>query len=228
MHCLAHRLALASLLLTLIGGVRPLQAEPNALLFGATLDAARTLALDSAVLKGWDVVDVDATGATFEQVLEEDEWGEAPLLLIRVHADFVEEASGVRVLLRAQEVELPFTPDEWVYDVTTELGDNLDHALSKLRARWDSGRAGSTRIDSGQAGPAPTDGADADTDNGGGAVGTWAYYAERYAESRGCRLNDRGAVLEAAGQDWEQHRIRCLDGSVMHVQCRNGDCTSAH
>jgi len=223
----AHRLALVCVLLALVAGIRPVRAEPNVLLFDATVDAARTLAVDSALRKGWDLVDLDAEHVTFEQVLEDDESGEAPLLLIRIHADFVEEASGTRVLLRAEEVELPDSPDEWVYDVTTELGDNLDHALSKLRARWDRGRAGADAADAEHTHRPPLPAGEVDGDSGEATVGTWAYYAERYAESRGCNLGDQGAVLEGSGRGWEDHRIRCLDGSVMHVRCRDGDCTGA-
>ncbi len=57
-------------------------------------------------------------------------------------------------------------------------------------------------------------------------VGTWAYYAERYAEEHGCALSDRGAVLEggAAGTS-ELHRVYCTDGAQLLVRCQAGACS---
>ena len=35
------------------------------------------------------------------------------------------------------------------------------------------------------------------------------------------------AMLEAAGQDWERHLVKCLDGRQIQVHCHYGDCTGA-
>lgn len=58
-------------------------------------------------------------------------------------------------------------------------------------------------------------------------LGTWAYYAEIYAQDRGCSVADSGARLEFAGAEWERHRIPCRDGSWLRVYCRFGVCTAA-
>ena len=42
----------------------------------------------------------------------------------------------------------------------------------------------------------------------------------------GCELTDRATHLESGGQDWEQHRVFCQDGTQILVQCRYGDCTT--
>jgi hypothetical protein len=58
-------------------------------------------------------------------------------------------------------------------------------------------------------------------------VGTWAYYAERHAEGRGCTLGDQGAVLEDRTSGGELHRVYCADGRQMLVRCAAGSCTDA-
>jgi hypothetical protein len=58
-------------------------------------------------------------------------------------------------------------------------------------------------------------------------VGTWAYYAERYAEGRGCTLADLGAVLEGRSGGVELHRVYCTDGRQLLVRCATGSCGDA-
>jgi hypothetical protein len=58
-------------------------------------------------------------------------------------------------------------------------------------------------------------------------VGTWAYYAERYAEARGCTLADLGAVLEGRTGGVELHRVYCTDGRQVLVRCAAGSCGDA-
>ena len=206
------------------------QQEPSVLLFGATLDRARDLAVSSATQKGWRLLSVTPATAVFEQTLEgsggDDDTG--PARVIRVFARFDEESGGVRVLLRAEEVEEPGKADEWMAEVTTRYADNLSNALASLRASWDAAapaRAANTgyvadpgvapgQVQSPVPGVLPR-------------VGIWAYYAEGYARSRDCTLADSGAELEAAGPDWERHRVSCRDGDQIRVYCRHGDCTGA-
>jgi hypothetical protein len=208
---------------------------PSALLYGATLEQARDLAVSSALERGWRLVSSASDSATFEHTLEGgDDTGtaaaEAPAShrVIRVRAQFSREAGGVRVRLSADEITSPGQPEERSADVTDQYGLNLANALSALRERWDGRRpppaAPTTEMglpgsDTPRPGP--------DVSQSSGVVGTWAYYAERYAESQGCVLAASGARLESAGAEWERHRVPCQDGTWLHVYCRFGDCTAA-
>jgi len=224
----------AILALLVWAGLAVASPGPTALLYGATPEQTRDLAVNSALERGWRMVASTANSATFEHTLDDgDESGiageEVPagLRVIRVRAQYSREADGVRVQLTAEEVTSPGQTAERSVDVTDQYGLNLANALSSLRERWEDHR------------PAPTPwaeqrppGGDAprrswDRTQASGAVGTWAYYAERYAESQGCVLADSGARLESAGAEWERHRVPCQDGSWMQVYCRFGDCTTA-
>ncbi len=132
---------------------------PSVLLFAAAVDEARDLAVDSAYVRGWAVRTLGQDSAEFEQVLDEGDPADplAPRRMIQISAFFMDEPPGVRVLLRAHELEVATTREQWSTDVTDR-------------------------------------------------------YAERYAESRGCELTPAGAVLEASGPDWEEHRIGCRGG----------------
>jgi hypothetical protein len=212
---LALALALCSTLSP--GSLRALD-RPNVLLFDATLNAARDFAVAAARERGWDVVDVSPDGATFEQTLDRDEEGRL-IEAIRVHAQLAEENAGVRVYLQAERIESPNGVRDWTTDETAEFGDHLAKALDSLRAKWDRhlGRATSsagdrTQVRDASQGAAPS------------AIGTWTYYAEGYARSLGCELEDSGASLAAAAGDWEHYRVPCRDGRVLRVRCRFGDC----
>jgi len=214
---------------------------PTVLLYGAILEQARHFAIDSALDRGWRLVSATAESVTFEQTLAEDpeKEGSTPLRVIRVLARFSQEGDGVRIQLTAQEVESPGQAEESAADVTDRYGLNLANALSSLRARWDAHRSTTPapqltdRASDGfrdgfndvpqRRDPTP---ANLDRDESPGRVGTWAYYAERYAQSRGCVLADSGARLESAGAEWECHRVPCQDGSWLRVYCRFGDCTT--
>lgn len=210
---------------------------PTVLLYGADLRQARDLAIDSALERGWRLVSTAANGVTFEQTLEESEAeeGSGPVRVIRVSARFSPEVGGVRVQLSAQEVEHPGRAEEVSADVTDRYGLNLANALSSLRVRWDARIP--SQIPREPPGQPPWSSATtprplttppaAGRAEAPGAVGTWAYYAEDYARSRGCVLTDAGARLESAGSDWERHRVPCEDGRLLRVYCRFGDCTAA-
>lgn len=207
---------------------------PTALLYGATPEQTRDLAVNSALERGWRMVASTSNSATFEHALEDGdesgtagEEGPASLSVIRVRAQFSREADGVRVQLTAEEVTSPGHTGERSVDVTDQYGLNLANALSSLRERWEDRRPAPTPWDGQRppGGDAPRRGWDGDRTSG--AVGTWAYYAERYAESQGCVLANSGARLESAGAEWERHRVPCQDGSSLQVYCRFGDCTTA-
>jgi hypothetical protein len=201
---------------------------PGVLLYGATPEQARDFAIDSAYRRGWSVSAVDATTVGFEQVLEESDPDDplAPRHVIHISASFLTETAGTRVLLRAREMQISATGEEWSTDVTERYAENLGNALSSLRRKWDEHR------EAAGVGSREPDGSrtllpDSPARRAGNTpVGTWAYYAERYAESRGCVLTDARTLLEATGPEWEQHRVSCRDGRSLQVYCRLGDCTA--
>lgn len=215
------------MLAPLLGALAPPALGAHALLFGATLTEARDFAVDSASARGWTVSALGWTSAEFEQLLETPDIHDpnAPRRLIRISASFSEEAVGTRVELSAREVERPSPDQEWSSDVTERYGQNLMNALDSLRAKWDQRREGAEsapRFDPGHAGPFETQ-----THSSRAPLGTWAYYAEHYAASRGCELDGAGAVLLASQADWEQHRVLCRDGRSFDVECHLGECASS-
>ena len=214
---------LAALAFAIIAWAEPTQAvgQPSVLLFGATLEEARTLTVESAHGHGWTIAAVDVEAAAFEQVLDEGEWGEEAVAarIIRITARLRTEAEGVRVLLSAQEIEEPGTEAEWTTDVTARYWDNLTDALSRLRIAWERSEPNAHRQPPVLGAPSPESVA------GPGEIGTWAYYAEDYASRLGCELADRGARLIASGPEWEQHRVYCAGGETLDVICRYGECT---
>ena len=216
----------AGVLLFLLTGAQARQV-PGVLLFDAALSDARAFTVEIAASRGWSVPSVTSTTAVFEQILEGEDVDGVMVVqrLLRIFADFAEESAGIRVSLRAEEIEHPATDAEWMTDVTGRYADNLTHALASLRAKWDAQRAGPAKPPSAQNAInmgrlAPLTGPMTSA-----PVGTWAYAAERYAQSRGCELTERPTQLEANGQGWEHHRVFCRKGSAIRVQCRNGDCT---
>lgn len=195
------------------------------LLLGATLEDARDFAVDSARSRGWSVLSVTADTATFEQTLEETETDEAVLVLrlVRIVAELTEEFDGVRVYLRADEVESLDTGEEWLTDVTGRYERNLMNALSSLRVNWDDRRATLPRRP--REIPAPVTSATAPPD--AGDAGALAYHAELYAQGLGCDPSDTGTTLESAGPDWQRYRVFCRSGAQVRVECRYGECIEA-
>jgi hypothetical protein len=55
-------------------------------------------------------------------------------------------------------------------------------------------------------------------------VGVWAYHAEELAVSRGCELDERGAVLLREEDGAEVHRVDCRDGTSMLIRCDRERC----
>lgn len=198
-------------------------ATPPAIrLYGADLDEIRQLVLDSAAHRGWSIVSIEPDGATLEQTLET----QAPVLgldrpadiLVRVEAEFIPDGADIVVRVQATQIDSPGSTAERTTDVTDRYRANLMNALRSLQTRW----ASRATVPDPPAAPEPTSTA------GQPRLGTWAYYAERYAERQGCELGDEGAVLVSAGVDTEVHRVTCRGGRTVLVRCRYGDCTAAH
>jgi hypothetical protein len=220
---------LAAALLLLCSSIVFAQGDPSVMLFGARLDDARSFAVETAAGRGWHIRAVSQSSAVFEQVLDGDEDEDEGLLvarrILRIQARLAEDSDGTRISLHAEEVELPGTEQETRTDVTALYIDNLSNALGSLRNKWDDRRSapglspprqptmGTLVPERSSATPTP--------------LGDWAYAAERYAMSRGCVLTERATELTSSGQDWEEHRVYCEDGSQRLVQCRHGDCTAS-
>lgn len=209
-------------------------AEPSVLLFNATLEEARDFTVESASARGWSVPSIGQNGAEFEQDLDDEEDDDAVATdnaedvtdvgfvarrRIRIAAQFSEEAAGIRVLLRAHELESSQT-GEWTTDVTDRYAENLNNALTSLRRKWDQYRDPLANGSQQDAALTAQDGSQDAV-----SIGIWAYYAERYAQSRGCELTSRGALIESSGPHGEQHRVDCRDGRSLRVLCDQGDCT---
>ena len=188
-------------------------------MFDATLNEARAFAVDSAYARGWSVPSVGKDTAELEYLLEDGEPEDALVLRtsIRISVLLSEESAGTRVTLRALEIESSETA-EWMSDVTERYAGNLENALTSLVSKWDRHRGSDSTAGqrTSQVGEVHTTAA---------SVGVWAYYAERYAESRGCELTDAGALLDTSGPEWEQHQVDCRDGRFFRIRCEHGDCS---
>lgn len=195
------------------------EADPAVRLDGASLDEARQVALDAAARRGWSAIAVEPRRITLEQTLP----GPAPRLerpaetLVRVYATFLPDGDDVLVQVQAIRIDAPETPTERRTDLTGPYRDNLMNALRALQGHWASRF---TVLD-----PPPR--ARPAARPGQAHLGTWAYYAERYAEARGCRLADAGAELLDADSDAELHRVPCRDGTAILVRCHLGECGAA-
>lgn len=55
-------------------------------------------------------------------------------------------------------------------------------------------------------------------------TGTWAYYAERYAQQQGCTLGEQGAVLLQKTPEFELHEVVCTNRANRLVKCQGGLC----
>ncbi len=189
---------------------------------------ARSFAVEHAAQRGWSIPEVAASTAMFEQILEGEERDGIMVVqrLLRIRAEFAEESAGVRVYLQAEEVEWPATEREWMTDVTGRYADNLMNALSSLRGKWDARRDDSASVPQASSSLSTFPVRPGFERISPEPIGTWAYAAERYAQSRGCELTERATQLESRGQDWEQNRVFCQDGSQIIVRCRDGDCTT--
>jgi hypothetical protein len=229
---------------------------PSTLLLHAQLAEALTFASETARQRGWAVVASGPTSVTFEQPLDSEADGSVSLLRITatgtespggvtvsLAAQEVRPASGT-----AQDVTQRYRDN---------LLNALDSLATKWGLRpgarpLASPAATSAPQPSAVMAPAvvtpvapvsrlaPTPATPASSPMPPGQipvpdetldqphhVGTWAYYAERYAEGRGCTLADLGAVLEGRTGGVELHRVYCTDGRQVLVRCVAGSCADA-
>ncbi|MBK1648398.1 hypothetical protein [Rhabdochromatium marinum] len=57
-------------------------------------------------------------------------------------------------------------------------------------------------------------------------TGTWAYYAERFAQQLGCSVSDQGARLLQKTPSFELHEVGCNNGANQLIKCQAGVCQS--
>jgi hypothetical protein len=116
--------------------------RPGIFLEGADIPRARALALDAALIKGWQVTASGRAHVVFETALEQPAASGPPGALpperttLRIRADFIATPAGVNTYLYAEEVWWPDTEREWVGDVTQRYRGNLLNALSSLERQW--------------------------------------------------------------------------------------------
>jgi hypothetical protein len=219
-------------------------AAPSSLLLHAGIPEVLSFAAETARQRGWTVLHSGPASVTFEQPIDADDTT-APAIL-RIQASFAKSPAGVTVTLRAEEVRDAAEPR----DVTQQYRDNLLNALDALASKWGLRPTTPTKPPPTPAAPTPTPAAapaapassepaprstlTRSTPNPAPApgprhrVGTWAYYAERYAEGLGCALGDLGSVLEGSAGAAEVHRVHCADGRQVLVRCLAGVCSGAY
>jgi hypothetical protein len=116
--------------------------RPGIFLEGADIPRARALALDAALVKGWQVTESGRAHVVFETALEQPASSGPPGALpperttLRIRADFIATPAGVNTYLYAEEVWWPDTEREWIGDVTQRYRGNLMNALSSLERQW--------------------------------------------------------------------------------------------
>jgi len=161
---LSYALALLSLSLPLLLSAVTLAApgdRPGVLLEGATIARARALALDAALIKGWQVTESGRAHLIFETRLEQPASIGPPGALppdqttLRIRADFIATPAGVNTYLYAEEVWWPGSARQWIGDVTQRYRTNLMNALSSLQRQW-TGLARTAADRAGPMTPGPT------------------------------------------------------------------------
>lgn len=221
-------------------------ARPGAFLEGASVPRAKALALDAALIRGWQIADSGPAHSVFETWLEEPASAGPPGVptpaqtLLRIRADFIDTPAGVNAYLQAEEHWYPGTAEHWSADVTGRYRANLANALASLERQWrDFSRRGSpTGPPASASAPIPhADGSPAAPrirvepepvpvapEVTAVEVGLWAYYAEQYALGRGCTLADLGAELVNDEGASELHRVHCLGRASLLVRCNRLGC----
>ncbi|TVQ92349.1 MAG: hypothetical protein EA400_03805 [Chromatiaceae bacterium] len=216
------------------------EARPSIFLEGASVPRAKALALDAALIRGWQIADSGPAHSVFETWLEDPASPGPPgavapaQTLLRIRADFIATPAGVNAYLQAEEHWYPGTAEHWSDGVTARYRANLANALASLERQW---RA------VGRRGPAATASAPVLATDGSPAppstrvepessrseivvieVGLWAYYAEHYAIEQGCTLADLGAELVSDDGASELHRVHCLERTSLLVRCNRLGC----
>ncbi len=232
-------------------------AAPSALLLHAEIPQALEFAAETARQRGWSTLHSGPYALTFEQAIDADSTGAPALLRIDASFVESPAGVTVTLRAQEiQSSESGTTEAHDVTQRYREnLLNALDSLAAKWGLRpiaSDTAPAGPTEAEPAagplpgaaqpsapvQAAPIPvvTPGPTLRTSTPspavqpyapGTPVGTWAYYAERYAERQGCNLGNLGAVLEGSRDGAELHRVYCADGRQILVRCRAEICAES-
>ncbi|EIC20940.1 hypothetical protein [Thiorhodovibrio frisius] len=209
---------------------------PSVYLDQANIPRAKALALDAALMKGWQVAVSAPDYSIFETTIREEKNtadGDSATIpvLLRIRAGFARDAGGVRVSLTATEIRLRGTGAESQRDVTDDYGANLHNALASLRRQWEDLALGGRRSRETESRSQPTHAvvrAPA-RDQPPPARGQWSYEAEQLARRHGCQVDDRGAILLGGRADsqsggHEVYRVSCNNRSALMARCDSEGC----
>ncbi len=232
-------------------------SEPSVFLPNARAARVKALALDTALLQGWRLLESRADAILFETSLDQPASPGPPgatppqTTQLRIQTQLEQTETGTLVSASAQEHWWPGTERAWTEDVTRLYRDHLQRTLRSLKQRWEQFVGSSDNL--AISGPLPESASPSSPQSAPNQslspmparpsephqqaigspsldpapVGLWAYYAERYAQSQGCRLHDRGAVLAQASQPDEIHRVYCVNRAPVMVRCNQQGCGAA-
>jgi len=120
----------------------PTTSEAAIWLDGATVERAKAMALDAALIKGWRLADSGRDYAIFETPLDQPASDGPPganaqeTTLLRIEARFNDLDRGVEARLRAEEIWRAGTARAWKADLTDSYRGHLERALQSLRDQW--------------------------------------------------------------------------------------------
>jgi hypothetical protein len=137
-------LLLVALAFSLVAAGRASASNPPSIFLpGASAPRVKALALDTALVKGWTLVESSTNTILFETSLDQPASDGPPgvtppsttQLLIRT--DFKQIETGTLVSASAEEHWWPGTERAWSDNVTQRYNDNLQRALRSLQQRWE-------------------------------------------------------------------------------------------
>lgn len=228
MKALGHWLL--ALLLSIASAAALASTGPSVLIPESSLQRIKALALDTALARGWTLIESQADSIIFETTLEQPASDGPPgaeppeITHLRIRTDLEQLSAGTRVAIQAEERWWSGTAREWRTDVTRRYQDKLQDALRSLQQRWQRYLQTSPSPSSNPTLSTLSDPAVIEPDLSDSPVGLWAYYAERHARAAGCDLHDRGATLVNSSGQQELHRVFCTNRNPVMVRCDNQGC----
>ncbi len=119
--------------------------KPQTLLPGAEVEQAKSLAMGSAVTKGWQVIESSDNRLVVKRPLDtasaQSATGEpVSAASVEVRSDFFKRQDGVNVVVGATLVANKGSKEEKRIDFTETYRDDLNRSLTSLRRAWDENR----------------------------------------------------------------------------------------
>ncbi|MCG6859904.1 MAG: hypothetical protein LJE70_01245 [Chromatiaceae bacterium] len=120
-------------------------SKPRTLLAGADVQQAKSVAMGSAVSKGWRILDASDNRLVVTRPLDTTTAASvvgAPVsaALVEVRSDFYENQQGVDVVVHASLIADKGTKAERTIDFTDSYGSQLNYSLESLRRSWEANR----------------------------------------------------------------------------------------